>query len=323
MKIVRKEEKSKKTAYIIGGILSVVLLVFWVTMPFMDKSSWDTSVVNPYGMSKKSADLAFLDSAGVDAPGSPLTGALIDNPATRLDLEASSLFKMPENEIKYEESASTSQTSSSSVDSAVSAPNVSYPNANIQPAAGKLNKLPSLAGSNSGTMTVGSVHNKFFGSQKAEANLVPLNAKSDEIKSSKKVNLALVALKTTEHKSLEAQQAKTVEESKGAASSAFEKTAKVDEYLLDSKEEKESHESGLTFAKAETDLKKNDPAISKKKISLPQPKKDEDESEKMENEIKKMLLQMIIQATLGPIFGAIGQSIALSITGQSMPTTTN
>ncbi len=168
-------------------------------------------------------------------------------------------------------------------------------------------------------MTVGSVHNKFFGSQKVDANLVPLNTKSDEIKSSKKVNLALAALKTAEHNSLQAQQAKTAEESKGAATSAFDKTVKVDEYMLNSKEEKASHESGLSFAKAETDLKKNDPAISKKKITLPQPKKDEDESKKMEEEIKKMLLQMIIQATLGPIFGAIGQSISMTITGQSMP----
>ncbi len=134
MKIVRREEKNKKVAYIIGGILSVVVLFFWVTMPLMDKSSWDASVVNPYGMSKKSADLAFLDSAGVDAPGSPLSGALIDNPATRLDLEASSLFKMPESEIKYEESSSTSQISSTFVDSDITSPGPtagSNPQANI------------------------------------------------------------------------------------------------------------------------------------------------------------------------------------------------
>ncbi|MGC8866751.1 MAG: hypothetical protein ACP5PA_00885 [Elusimicrobiales bacterium] len=310
MKLLRREEKKKKSVYIIAGVLAVVFFFFWVSLPLMQRSNWDSSVTNPYGMSKKTADLALLDSGGIDAPGSPLTGALIDNPASRLELEASSLFKMPESDIKYEEANITSSNlTSSSADSNVSAPAVSYPS---QPQVGvpKLNKLPSIAGSNAGTMTVGTVHNKFFGSEKAEANLVPLSLKSDDIKSSKKkLNLALAALKSAEQKSLEAQQVKTAEQSKGAAISAFDKTVRVDEGMLSSKEEKKSAESGLAFAKAETDFKKNDPSITKKKITLPKPEKDEDESKKMEEQIKMMLLKMIIQATLGSIFGAIGQSI--------------
>lgn len=309
----RKEENKKKGAYIVGGIVSVVIFFLWVSLPLMQKSSWDTTVVNPYGMSKKSADLALLDSGGIDAPGAPLTGALIDNPATNLDLEASSLFKMPESDIKYEEEIE--EKTSSSADINISAPSVSYPQVS---AAGtpKLTKLPSLGGSSGGTMTVGTLHDRFFGSQKADAALVPLETKvkSDQIKTHK-VNFALAALKEAEKQSLKALEANSAEQAKGSATTAFEKTAKVDEYILNSKEEKEVVESGLTLAKAEADFKKSDPNLSKKKITLPQPKKDEDESKKMEDQIKMMLLQMIIQATLGPIFGAIGQSLAWSITG--------
>lgn len=317
MKLLKREEQSKKkVVYIIAGILAVIVFFMWVSLPLMQKSSWDSSVTNPYGMSKKSADLALLDSGGVDAPGSPLTGALIDNPASRLELEASSLFKMPDSEVKYEENTTPSSSeNSSSSDSGVNAPPVPSPS-NIS-SSGKLQKLPSISGSNAGSMTVGSVHNKFFGSEKAEADLVPLNAKSDDIKSSKK-NLALSALKMAEKNSIMAQQAKTAEQAKGSATTAFDKTVKVDEYMLNSKEEKESVESGLALAKAETDFKRSDPSISKKKITLPQPQKDEDESKKMEEQIKMMLLQMIIQATLGPIFGAIGQSMSMAITGQNM-----
>lgn len=313
----RQEENKKKIVYIVAGIISFIIFLIWITIPLTQKSSWDTSVSNPYGMSKKSADLALLDSGGIDAPGAPLTGALIDNPATNLDLEASSLFKMPESEIKYEEEPKVEEEKTSSISSDVSV--APPPVTNVQPhsGGGKLAKLPSLGGSSGGTMTVGTTHDKFFGSQKAEANLVPLNAKSDDIKSSKG-NLALSALKAAEKSSVIAAQAKSAEQSKGAATSAFEKTAKVDEYLLNSKEEKEVAQSGLSLAKAEVDLKRSDPNLSKKKITLPQPTKDEDESKKMEEQIKMMLLQMLIQATLGPIFGAIGQSIAMGLTGTNV-----
>ena len=314
MRIIRKEEKKKKAVYIMGGIVSVIILFFWITLPLMHKSSWDTSVTNPYGMSKKSADLALLDSGGIDAPGSPLTGALIDNPATTLDLEASSLFKMPDIEIKYEEEKTEENTSSFSADANPSVPSVYKGEGQISPGGAKLTKLPSLGGSSGGSMTVGSTHNRFFGTERGEAKLTPLNTTSDEIKS-KKGNLALAALKAAEKGSIMAESAKKAEESRGNASQAFEKSAKVDEYLLNSKEEKESAESGIALAKAEADFKKSDPSLSKKKIALPKPEKDEDETKKMEEEIKMMILKMIIQATIGSVFGAMGQAISASILG--------
>lgn len=316
MKLLRKEEeKKRKMVYIIAGAIAVVIFFIWISLPLMQKSRWDFSVAKPYDMSKKSADLALLDSGGIDAPGSPLTGALIDNPATSLDLEASSLFKMPDNEIKYEEEKKDEKTTSSSVDASVSAPSVSHPQAAAPSSGGKLNKLPSLGGSSGGTMTVGSTYDKFFGSQKADASLVPLNGKSNDIKTTKG-NLALAALKVAEKNSLLAEHAKSAEQSKGAATNAFEKGTKVDEYMLNSKEEKDVAESGLALAKAETDFKKSDPNLSKKKITLPQPSKDEDESKKMEEQIKMMLLQMILQATVGQVFGAIGQMMSMSICPQ-------
>lgn len=327
MKLLKRQEESKKKiTYIVSGTAAFIIFLIWVTIPLTHKSSWDTSVSNPYGMSKKTADLALLDSGGIDAPGAPLTGALIDNPATNLDLEASSLFKMPETEIKYEEEPKNENQEkkdfTTSTDMNVMPPQTNPVYAQQQVSSGKLAKLPSLGGSSGGTMTVGTVHDKFFGSQKAEANLVPLSSKSDDIKSTKG-NLAISALKAVEKKSLAAMEAKSLEQSKGTGTSAFEKTAKVDEYILNSKEEKEVAQSGLSLAKAEADLKRSDPNLNKKKITLPQPKKDEDESKKMEEQIKMMLLQMILQATIGQVFGVIGQMMSMTICPQCYKKTTN
>ncbi|MCX7905755.1 MAG: hypothetical protein N2446_03545, partial [Elusimicrobiales bacterium] len=238
MKFLKKpQDNKKKGIYIIAGIVGIIVFFIWISLPLMQKSSWDASVYS-YGMSKKSADLSLLDSGGIDAPGTPLTGALIDNPATSLELEASSLFKMPESDIKYEEESKNEDAaiSSSSSDSSVNPPSVSY-QAQQNTSVGKLNKLPSLGGSSGGTMTVGTTHDKFFGSQKAEAKLLPLESKSEELKSNKKGNLALAALKVAEKNSVLAQNAPSLEQSKSAGTSAFEKTVKVDESFLNSKEE--------------------------------------------------------------------------------------
>jgi len=318
MKLITTNHKKKKAQYIVSGIIALIILILWITIPLSDKSKWDVAVSNPYGMSKKSADLSLLDSSGVDAPGFPLTGALIDNPATKMDLEASSLFKMPENEEIYEEKSENNSNENNagySSDLLPNPPNINSPNAGDY-VKGKLNKLPSIAGGNSQTMTFGGVHNKFFGQETAKADLVPLNSKiSDEIKSAKK-NTALEALQHVERQSTKALEAKNNDESRGAATSAFEKSQKSDALSLNSKEEKEAYQSGLELSKVDSDLKKNDPAISHKKIALPQPKKDEDESQKMEEEIKKMLLQMIIQATVGQVFGTMGQMMAMTMCPQ-------
>jgi hypothetical protein len=312
MRILTGNDKKKKMQYIIASIVAIVILFMWVSLPLLNKSSWDTTVSNSYGMAKKSADLSLLDSAGVDAPGQPLTGAMIDNPATTLDLEASTLFKMPETEVKYEENSENKESSSSSVDSNVSAPNVSVPSTDSSFTTAKLNKLPSISGGNSGSMTIGSTHDKFFGQTNSKAELVPLNENSKDIKSDK-TNFALSALKQAEKSSLMAANSKNPDSQRGAATSAFEKTQKIDETYLNSKEEKEFARGGLEFAKAESDLKKNDPSVSKKKVSLPSPSKDEDESKKMEEQIKQMLLQMVIQATIGQVFGAMGQMMAMQM----------
>lgn len=309
MKIIQTYNK-KKTPYIIAIVIFILILFLWISFPLISNSSWDKSVAGGGGMISKSSDLALLDSEGANAPGSPLTGELIDNPATTLDLQASSLFKMPDNEIKYEEESKEVKEEQKE-DHNVTPPDVGGITGGESYVKGKLNKLPSIGTGNPQTMTVGSTHNKFFGQGNVKADFVPLQGNSD-IKSGKK-NFALIALQKAEKSSVMAQNAKDPDTQRQFATSAFEGNKKVDDFSLNSKDEKEYSKSGIDFAKAETDLKKNDPALNKKKITLPSPKKDEDESAKMEEEIKKMLLQMIIQATVGQVFGAIGQMMAMNM----------
>jgi hypothetical protein len=325
MKILNAHDKKKKTQYIIASIIAILILCLWVTLPVLD-SGMGKGGSSSYGMQKKSADLALLDSAGVDAPGQPLNGSMIDNPATSLDLTASSLFKMPGQDGEAASDIASSESSSvdsdsEKIDSDVSAPNVPVPSADKGFTKGKLSRLPSLSSGGGSSLTVGGNHSKFFGQENVKADLVPLNTNSNDIKSTKN-NVALSALKHAEQGSFMAANAKNADAAKSSATSAFEKTKKTDESFLNSKEEKEYSKSGVEFSNAVSDLKKSDPSLSKKKIALPQPVKDEDESKQMEEQIKQMLLQMIIQATVGQVFGAIGQMMSMQMCPQCYKTQT-
>ena len=141
MKILNTNDRKKKTQYIIASIIAILILCLWVTLPVLD-SGLGKGGSSSYGMQKKSADLALLDSAGIEAPGQPLNGAMIDNPATSLDMTASSLFKMPDQDTDADNSTSSDSSAvsndSENIDSTISAPNVPSPSADKGFSKGKL-----------------------------------------------------------------------------------------------------------------------------------------------------------------------------------------
>jgi hypothetical protein len=88
-----------------------------------------------------------------------------------------------------------------------------------------------------------------------------------------------------------------MDDSKGGASSAFANTAKGSSADLNNEFEGQSIESGLQLGQTAQDLKKSDPSLSKTKVTPPsKPKDATDESEEMKNQIKMMIIQMVLKA---------------------------
>ena len=89
-------KKNKSTQYVIGGTIAVIILGLWISIPLMTGSSLDSSISSGNPFRSKAGNMSLLGSdisSEGGAPGSPLSGAMIDNPATSGDETASSLFQ--------------------------------------------------------------------------------------------------------------------------------------------------------------------------------------------------------------------------------------
>ena len=311
MDIIKGVKKSgkKKSQYIIGSIVAIVILFFWVTLPLIQNSSSSSSSSFDRNFSKKTGDIALLaDSAGVDAPGNNLSGELIDNPATSLDMAASSLFSSGETESENTQTPQVSEVKN------VPSNDSSYANVGSNYGSvpkGKLSVLPSLASGNSGSNTIGTSHNKFFGGEaNGKADFVKPNELDTKTKDGK-TSQVLASLKNAQDQSLKALNSKDLNQAKNSASSAFENNVKKeDKSKLETDVEKKMAESGLQMGKVDQDFKRNDPNLDKKSVKLPEPKTETDNGEE---EMKQMIRQMIMQATIGKLFGAVGDAMAASI----------
>lgn len=311
MKMAMTAKKPKKTQYIIGSVVAVLILFMWISLPLMNKTGSSSSAAYAGNFSKKSADLSLLsDGAGADAPGAPLSGELIDNPATALDMAASSLFSSGDDSSQTAESQAES-SSGATADGGVPTPSDPGSNYGSVPK-GKLSVLPSLTAGNANSNTVGGTHNKFFGQETAKADFKPSDL-SDIKPKTEKGQAILASLKNAQDQSIKAAKSQNLDDARNSASSAFGASVKADNSKLETEEEKKFADAGVQLGKVDQNLKKNDPSLTKKDIKLPEPK--EAEVDNSEEEMKKMLMQMILQATVGSIFGGIGSAISGSITG--------
>ncbi|MBI4656152.1 MAG: hypothetical protein HY746_05300 [Elusimicrobia bacterium] len=307
-----QSRKSKAAQYIAGGVVAVIILFAWVSLPLMHKTSLDASV--PYGNSFKTSNMNlnslsdFPYEAG--APGSPLSGEMINNPSTSGE-EMGTLLYSGMGGISMEETAEGSKEVDLKFEAGSSKAGPPASGSDVSGAKGKFSPTPSLAGGGGATGTSGQKNfSQFFGSGGQKADMVQPTPDLKNLKDEKKGDL-MAMLQGMEAKSKNAAESKSPDASRAGASSAFETAKKAPESELNSGLENAANSAGMELGKAAGDLKKSDPSMNKKKINLPEPEeKEEEDNDEM---YKKMIMQMIIQATLGSIFGAIGQSIALSI----------
>lgn len=300
-------KKSKSTQYVIGGTVGVLILALWISLPLLSGSSMEGSVAAGNPFKSKVADLSALSDIPSEggAPGSPLSGEMINNPATSGEDIASSLFQSGVSEEEV-------PAASASADASAAAPEVPSASGGVPSAGGapkgKLAAAASISGGNSNSMTAGGIHNKFFGSSNAKAEVAPaLPADVKKMAAPDKKGTLASLLSSSADKSKLAANSGSMDASKGGASSAFTNTAKAGGTAdLNSDIEAKSLESGLQLGQTAQDLKKNDPSLSKTKVTPPsKPEDATDESEEMKNQIRMMIIQMILKAAFAGMGAAI------------------
>lgn len=300
---INSGKKSKTTQYAVGGVIAVVIMFAWLSLPLMQKSSFDTSVPSGNPFKSKAVDLNSLEiPAEGSAPGYALSGMMSDNPATAGNMADSSLFSSGMGELsdgETVEAQAAGASSSASASAGVSAPSAGGAKGSFP----KMSAPGSLSGGNGNSMTAGGSHKKFFGSGNADAQLAPssLSDVKKAIANDKSSGL-MASLASVEKKSLSST-GMSVEQSRGGSSSAFVKSAGADRSNLTTEIEEQSAVAGLELGQVDSDLKKNDPSINNKKFKPPEiPEPKVVENDEM---YKQMIMQMIISQVLGPMFGAM------------------
>lgn len=301
---INSGKKSKNTQYAVGGVIAVVIVFAWLSLPLMQKSSFDTSVPSGNPFKSKAVDLNSLEiPAEGSAPGYALSGMMSDNPATAGDLADSSLYSSGMGELSDGEAADSAAgvtaSASASASAGVSAPSASGPKGSMP----KMSAPGSLSGGGGNSRTAGGSHDKFFGASNADAELRPSSLPDVKKSVAKdKTSGLLASLASVEKKSLSSAGMK-IDQSRGGASSAFVKTSASGNPDLTTEIEEQSAVAGLELGKVDSDLKKNDPSINSKKFKppeVPEPKVVEDDEM-----YKQMIIQMIISQVLGPMFGGL------------------
>lgn len=301
-------KKKKSTQYVIGGTVAVIILGLWISLPLMTGSSLDSSASSANPFSSKVANLSLLGSEFSPeggAPGTPLNGAMIDNPATSGEDIASSLFQsgLVGDETAAPASADAGAPSpgaSASASASAGAPAPSGPR-------GKLNAAASITGGNANSMSSGSKHDKFFGSGSQKSEFAPAApADLKKMAAADKKGGLVAMLSSSADKSALAAKTGDLNAAKGGAAAAFANTAKAGGMDLNSDLENKAVGAGMQMGQTAQDLKKNDPSLSKTKVTPPaQPEDVSDKDEEFKQQMKMMIIQMVLKMALGIVFQGI------------------
>jgi hypothetical protein len=298
------EKKQKMTQYVVGGVVAVIVLFVWISIPLMQNSSLDSPAGPANLFRTKTADVSALGNdipPEGGAPGYSLNGGMLNNPVTSGENIASTLFQSGP-----EEASATGAAADASVPgvprpgAAASASASVEPPANAAPKS-KLGTVPSITAGNSNSMTSGGTHGKFFGTgaaEKREELVLPDKGFKKPMAADKRTAM-MSALQEMEGQSSLAARSFGAAASRSGASAAFERGGGAGATNLSTDLEKSAMGSGMELGEAAQDLKSNDPHLGKKNINFPTPKPepaDEDEA------MKRMIMQMLLSSLIGGLF---------------------
>ena len=312
-------KKNKPVQYVVGGVIAVIILGFWISMPLMNNSSFSSSVTAGNPFNSRVANIATLGGSDVasegGAAGGAMSGEMINNPATSGEEILSSLFQSGASDETGTEAAAAP------ADASADAPSVGGPGSgsggDSSPApsprpGGKLAPAASIGGTSGGSMTAGAAsnHGKFFGTGGSQRpDFAALGGGPDLKKIAEepgKKNVSTSLLNTAAEKSKTALKTDDLASQRGSASAAFTgggKNAMAD--LAKNVEKSGDAVTGLNDGASTTgNLKKSDPSISKRKVTPPAVNSAKEEQSKDPNEeLKQMLIKMLMQSAMGMIFG--------------------
>jgi len=304
------EKRRKFTQYAAGGAVAVVILFAWISIPLMHSSSLDSSV-DPNGFLRtKTADVNSLASEipleGA-APGHYLNGSMFNNPAVTGENIAATLFQSGplEEGLPADSPAEPMASAMDFPEPSASAPGAS---AGAAPAArAKISPVPSIGSGNSSSMSMGGKHSKFFGSGAASKKPRDFTAESAPAKAPRKTRLStnkrsslVDGLKKVNARSLSSARSFSADQSRSGASSAFGGSVQKRTADLRAPMELAARGAGIAMGAAAQSLKGNDPSMSSKHITIPEPEVNKDAE--ADEEMKQMILQMLLSSLLGGLF---------------------
>jgi|GEM_PF-794855 len=331
MTVISSKKKNKRAQYAIMGGVGVTLVGIWICLPLMNSSSLDSGTKTNF-VTKK-ADMRNLGGdiqLEGQAPGQALTGEMINNPAMSAQAPSGLYQSGTANDaIRFDEAqmpAAGGTSSGSGVSSGGSggggassgggASGGGSASSAVGAGKGKLASMPGLGGTSGGSSSASAPVNsqKQFGSGSAKNDFSPV---ANLPKGGKTDGKLMQSLKNTSALGDKAAAAKAMDASKGLASSAFD-GGNVKNANLNTGLEQDASQGavGLSEAMDQTiaNLKANDKTLDNKKYNIPKPTETEaDEEDEFAKEILKMVLQTAISSMLGPVFGAIGQAMAVGI----------
>lgn len=316
--LLGKKKANKPVQYAVGGVVSLIVLVLWITSPSRGSSFSAAAIAAGNPFSSRVSDVSALSSAGDDTFKSE-TQRMAEEMGSHDGGNnlLGSLFQtgFEEEKIEFldggaEAAAAPSADDEASSSGDYSAPSVSQPTS----ASGgvsdgtraKLSALSSSFGGGGGSSnTSGGGHNKFFGSGNVKATVNKINVERDKSKVPAASNAAkqgLTSLKTANRYATDAVRSKNLTNAAVGNSLAFDGgTKKATTDFLDKEIEGASGEATLGFGQAIQSLKTNDPKKDSTKITPPGKPKD---VTKDDQDLGKYLLKLFMSSVVGPVMSS-------------------
>jgi len=324
--LMGRKKSNKPLQYAIGGIVSVIVLVIWITSPGRSSSFSAAAIAAGNPFSSRVSDISVL-SAGEDRMktetermaeemgahdgGNNLLSTLFQS---GVEEEASA-----GEETEALGSASGEDDYGDSGSGFGSVPDVSYSEGTVSSGArAKLSALSSSFGGGGGSSNTsgGGSHNKMFGSGSANVSTKKIDVNAGNVKNAalaekSKGGKTMQSLHAANRFANSAMQAKNLGQASALNSVAFDggiKKGTVE--MADNGLSQSSAEASLGFGQAVKDLKVNDPKLNSTKV-VPKTNKPKDATDEG-SELKKMLIQMLFQSVIGPVLqtavgGAMGK----------------
>ncbi len=308
--LIGKRKSNKPLQYAIGGVVSLVILVLWITSPGRSSAFSAAAVAAGNPFSSRVTDLSALSTGDEH----------IKTEAERMADEMGShegengiLSTLFQSGVEEESAPTDSGTALAATDAPTEVPSaadVDIPSASSSVSAGTKAKLSSSGGSSGvsggggGSSSSSSSHNKMFGSGSVQASTKKIDVNTGSVNTnsltSKTPSKAIASLKKAADLSDTAAKSTNLAKASSFSSQAFDGGVKKENVEMLAGEGKAVEAANLDFGKAVTDLKSYDPSKNSKNKVVPPPSKAKDAKDE-DDEMKKFLLQMLFQNVIGPV----------------------